>query len=65
MPINNFESVNVICDNSMYADVYSTALFVMNIDDAKKFADDKNLEIILCKDGKIIYQKLGEKIEEI
>ena len=65
MPINNFESVNVICDNSMDADVYSTAIFVMDIEEAKKFADDKNIEIILCKDGQIIYQKLGERIEKI
>ena len=64
-PINNFASVNVICDNSMYADAYSTAIFVMDLDTAKKFADDNNIDVILCDKNEIIYQKLGEEIEKV
>ena len=49
----------------MDADVYSTALFVMDIDVAKQFSGDKNIDIILCNKDEIIYKRMDIEIEKV
>ncbi len=49
---NRLLSVTVIHDNCMMADAYATALMVMGLKKAKKFALNKNLEIYLVYTGK-------------
>ncbi len=64
-PVNNYESVNVICDNSIFTDCYSTAIFVMDLEYAKQFIYENNISAILCSNNEIIYKKLGDDIEEV
>ena len=54
-----YDSVNVICDNSMKADVYSTATFNMEMEEAISFSKEKNIKIILYKNHQILYQSEG------
>ena len=61
---NYYDSVNVFCDNNMYADAYSTAFFVMDIDTIKSFIESKNIDVILYKDNNILLNTLdGDKNE--
>jgi thiamine biosynthesis lipoprotein len=55
-PANYYTSVNVMCESSILCDVYSTALFSMDIDSAKDFAKDKNIDILLFGNNEILYQ---------
>ncbi len=57
LPSNIYDSVNVISNNNINNDIYSTAIFSMDLDSAKEFADEKNINIILYKNDEIIYQK--------
>lgn len=59
MPSDYVSSVSVISKDSAYADVISTALFNMSVDDGLKFVDSiDSLEAVwLSKDGKITYSK--------
>lgn len=59
VPSNIYDNVNVMCIDSMLCDVYATAIFSMDLDTAKKFASDNNIDIILFKDNKIIYETDG------
>lgn len=59
MPSNIYDNVNVMCIDSMLCDVYATAIFSMDLDTAKKFASDNNIDVILFKDNKIIYETDG------
>ena len=61
-PSNIYDSVNVIGNNNMKNDIYSTAFFSMSVDDVKEFVKDKDINVILYKDNEIIYQK--EKLWE-
>lgn len=61
-PSNIYDSVNVIGNNNMNNDIYSTAFFSMDIDTIKGFVKDKDINVILYKDNQIIYQK--EKLWE-
>jgi thiamine biosynthesis lipoprotein ApbE len=45
-----------MCESSILCDVYSTALFSMDIDSAKDFAKDKNIDILLFGNNEILYQ---------
>ena len=40
----------------MALDVYSTAISMMDIDSAVEFASKENIDVILYKDGKILYE---------
>lgn len=60
-PSNIYDNVNVMCDNSTLCDVYATALFSMDLDTAKAFAEAQGIEIILFKDNAILYQSGGWK----
>lgn len=62
-PANNFDGVFVINDNPLEGDVYSTAIFQMDLETAKEFALDKGISIILYKGNEIIYKSLGVSIE--
>lgn len=55
-PANNYDSVITFGDNSMDLDAYSTAISMMNIDDAIEFCNKENIDVILYKDGKILYE---------
>lgn len=61
-PENYYDSVNVVCDNSMYADAYSTALFSMDIETAKEFVARKNLKALFLKDNEIIFETIGDEL---
>lgn len=52
-----YDSVNVIGKDNLRNDVYSTAIFNMDLDMAKDFSKNKDINIILFKDNKIVYQK--------
>ena len=56
-PSNIYDSVNVIGNNNMKNDIYSTAFFSMSVDDVKEFVKDKDINVMLYKDNEIIYQK--------
>ena len=58
MPKNYYESVSVITNSSMDADIYSTSLFLMDYDLAYKFVNENNLKALFFKDGEI-YKKIG------
>ena len=64
-PVNYYESVNVICDDSMVADAYSTAIFAMDLDTLKDFVNSKGIQVIACKNSEIIYKKVDGEFEEV
>lgn len=61
-PSNLYDNVNVLCENSILCDVYATAIFSMEEELAKSFAETKHIELLLFKDEKIIYQSSGWKV---
>ena len=64
-PINNYDEVCVFSNNVEDLDAYSTAIYLMNEDDAINFANEKNVDLVLYK-GKIIYKtNRCDYIEEI
>ena len=58
-PVNIYDSVSVISENNLYNDCFSTAIFSMELDDAIKFSNNKNIKIILFKDNNILYESSG------
>ena len=46
----------------MDLDVYSTAISMMEYDDAVRFSEEHNIDLILYKDNEIIYE--GKNIYE-
>lgn len=60
-PSNTYDNVNVLCEDSMLADAYSTAIFAMDLDTAIEFAKNNEIEIILYKDDSILYRSEGWK----
>ena len=58
-PSNYYTSVNVMCLNSTLCDVYSTALFSMDLEAAISFAATQNIDILLYGNNEIIYQSEG------
>ena len=61
-PSNIYDSVVVLGNNSMDLDVYSTAISMMEYDDAVRFSEEHNIDLILYKDNEIIYE--GKNIYE-
>ncbi len=57
MPGENFMSVSVIADDSGLGDAFSTALFLMDIDEGKKLVEETDgVEAMwVLPDGKIVY----------
>ena len=64
---NEIESVTIICENGLYADTLSTALFIIGSENAVSFwRERKDLQmIILQKDGSILYTSPLESQIEI
>lgn len=63
-PSNIYDNVNVLHENSTSCDVYSTAIFSMELEDAIEFAHNHELDILLYKDASIVYQTNGWKLYE-
>ena len=53
-PANHYDNVNVIMEDPLMGDAYSTAIFAMDLDEAKAFIKEKNIDVILYKDGSIL-----------
>ena len=64
-PSNYYTNVNVMCDDATLCDVYSTALFSMKVEDAIKFAEDNNIDILLYGDEEILYESEGFLDEKV
>ena len=64
---NEIESVTIICENGLYADTLSTALFIIGSENAVSFwRERKDFQmIILQKDGSIMYTSPLESQIEI
>ena len=64
---NEIESVTIICENGLYADTMSTALFIIGSENAVSFwRERKDFQmIILQKDGSILYTSPLESQIEI
>lgn len=58
-PANFYDNVNVLYDDPLLCDVYSTAIFAMDKDTAINFANDLNFDILLYKDNEILYESQG------
>ncbi len=58
-PSNIYDSVNVMCEDSILCDVYSTAIFSMNIEEATSFCQKKKVDILLYKENDIIFKTDG------
>ena len=64
-PSNDYDEVCVFSNDVENIDAYSTAIYLMNKEDAIKFAEDKNIDLVLYKE-KIIYKSNRcDYIEEI
>jgi thiamine biosynthesis lipoprotein len=57
-PANIYDNVNIIMTDPMVADAYSTAIFAMELDDAKSFINNKGIKAILYKNGEIIFDNI-------
>ncbi|MEG0899611.1 MAG: FAD:protein FMN transferase [Oscillospiraceae bacterium] len=54
-PANNYSAVTVLTENSGVADITSTALYIMNIDEGKKFAAENNLDVMwVYENGEVV-----------
>ena len=64
---NEIESITIICENGLYADTLSTALFIIGSENAVSFwRERKDFQmIILQKDGSILYTSPLESQIEI
>ncbi len=58
----DLKSVSVICESSVLADIYSTALFAMGFDAAIEFSKNENINVILIRENNELY--VSEKIAE-
>ena len=58
---NGLMSVTVICDNGLDSDAYSTACFVLGLDDGMKLAEKKGFDAIFVTEDKSVYITDGLK----
>ena len=58
-PADFYDNVNILNDDPLLCDVYSTAVFAMDMDMAISFANELNFDILLYKDNEIIYESQG------
>lgn len=57
-PMNIYTGVFLFGGNPLILDAYSTAMFSMSIDEAKRFSEEEGISVILYKDD-IVYQSEG------
>ena len=57
-PANVYDNVNIIMTDPMLGDAYSTAIFGMELDEAKSFINNKGIKAILYKNGEIIFNNI-------
>ena len=54
-PANHYRSVSIVTEDSGLADIYSTALFCMELEDGQKFAQENNLKVMwVMPNGEVI-----------
>ena len=58
-PVNYVDSVTVIGEDSGYLDAMSTALYVMPDEERNEFILEKDLQVIITKNGEIYYASEG------
>ncbi len=58
----DLKSVSVICESSVLADIYSTALFAMGFDAAIEFSKTEDINVILIRENNELY--VSEQIAE-
>ncbi len=58
-PVNYIDSVTVIGEDSGYLDAMSTALYVMPDEERNEFILEKDLQVIITKNGEIYYASEG------
>ncbi len=56
-PVNNMDGITINIDSPLKGDVYSTALFLMEIDEVKKL----DLEVIIFKDKQVVFDSIKGK----
>ena len=59
--VNNYDIITIIGEKSGYLDILSTTLFSMELDMIKDYLDGKDIEIVLVKNGEIVYSSEGIK----
>lgn len=66
MPVENFVSVSIVCQNSGLGDALSTALFCLTYDEGKELIESiSNAEAMwVTKDGNIIYSDSWKNLEK-
>lgn len=60
-PAMYYETLSIIGEDSKELDVFSTAGFAMDLETLKTFMNEKNLEFIVSKDNKTLYESIGVK----
>ncbi len=56
---NGLLSVTVAADNGIISDIYSTALFVMGVEEGLAFAEENGVEAVFITDGNEVYATPG------
>ncbi|MDE7161634.1 MAG: FAD:protein FMN transferase, partial [Anaeroplasmataceae bacterium] len=60
-PATYYETLSIIGEDSKVLDAYSTACFAMDLEEIKTFLNEKNLDFIVSKDGKTLFESIGVK----
>lgn len=58
-PAMYYDSLSIIGEDSKELDAYSTAGFAMDLETLKAFLDEKNLDFIISKENKTLYESIG------
>ena len=60
--IMNYDSVVVVSEYGYYGDALSTSMMMNTIDEIKDIEQEHNVQVIVIKDKKIVYQNEGLKV---
>lgn len=58
-PAMLYDSISIIGEDSKTLDAYSTACFAMELEELKTFLKNKNLEFVVAKQDKLLFQSEG------